>query len=430
MTAAAESPPRPPKWRRAPTDRNRIQRAAATAAAAWPDVAEPPGPDRSQQAAAAARTAPDSPTQTVTADGVDDSGRRATTGERAAGHQSRARRQRPAARRGARRAGAQTCVAPPWRADSGRSRGTGRCGRARRHGFPRDERGRRFCTRARSHGTPGPARAQPRPSHGRGDDTGRAEPQLRPGRAERPVRLRHRVGAKAITVLNTATDKVSRTIKIPQGPPQFVSFSPDSRTAYVSVYNTNGSGNPHRVHRHRHRPGDGHRAGEQPHAGSLDRSARTAGTSTCRTTTHDDDRRHDGMSGPGQDVIDVINTATKKLIDTITVPPNPHWVVFGKDGLLYVTDHMSAKVTVVNADTNKVVKSIPGGRDPARHIHLARRQPPGGHELRRQRGLRRQHRDRQGSRDDPGRPGTAGHRVLARRALHLHRRTTRTTRSR
>ena len=48
-------------------------------------------------------------------------------------------------------------------------------------------------------------------------------------------------GAGAITVLNTANDRVSGTIKIPQGPPQSVSFSPDSRTAYVSVYNTSGS---------------------------------------------------------------------------------------------------------------------------------------------------------------------------------------------
>ena len=48
-------------------------------------------------------------------------------------------------------------------------------------------------------------------------------------------------GAGAVTVINTATGKVSGSIKIPQGPPQFVSFSPDSRTAYVSVYNTRGT---------------------------------------------------------------------------------------------------------------------------------------------------------------------------------------------
>jgi serine/threonine-protein kinase len=43
-------------------------------------------------------------------------------------------------------------------------------------------------------------------------------------------------GTRTITVLNTATDRVSGTIAIPQGQPQAVSFSPDSRTAYVSVY--------------------------------------------------------------------------------------------------------------------------------------------------------------------------------------------------
>ena len=34
-----------------------------------------------------------------------------------------------------------------------------------------------------------------------------------------------------ITVLSTATDLVSGTFRIPQGPPQYVSFSPDNSTA-------------------------------------------------------------------------------------------------------------------------------------------------------------------------------------------------------
>src|SRR6202008_4018796 len=49
------------------------------------------------------------------------------------------------------------------------------------------------------------------------------------------------VGAEAISVLDTVTDKVSRTIPIPEGPPQFVTFSDDGKTAYVSVYDTRGS---------------------------------------------------------------------------------------------------------------------------------------------------------------------------------------------
>ena len=48
-------------------------------------------------------------------------------------------------------------------------------------------------------------------------------------------------GAGAIDVLNTANDRLFGTIKIPQGPPQSVSFSPDSRTAYISVYTTSGA---------------------------------------------------------------------------------------------------------------------------------------------------------------------------------------------
>ncbi len=91
-------------------------------------------------------------------------------------------------------------------------------------------------------------------------------------------------GARAITVLNTANDRVSGTIKIPQGPPQSVSFSPDSRTAYVSVYRE-PLGARRRVHRYRYRHRDGHRAGGQHHPGPLDDQRRTGGTSTCRTTT-------------------------------------------------------------------------------------------------------------------------------------------------
>ena len=36
------------------------------------------------------------------------------------------------------------------------------------------------------------------------------------------------------------------------------------------------------------------------------------------------------MSGTNENVIDVIDTASKKLIGKIAVPPNPHWVAFGK----------------------------------------------------------------------------------------------------
>ena len=35
------------------------------------------------------------------------------------------------------------------------------------------------------------------------------------------------------------------------------------------------------------------------------------------------------LSGAGHNVIDVIDTATRELVDDIAVPANPHWIVFG-----------------------------------------------------------------------------------------------------
>jgi YVTN family beta-propeller protein len=163
-------------------------------------------------------------------------------------------------------------------------------------------------------------------------------------------------GAGAITVLNTADDRVSGTVKIPQGPPQFVSFSPDSRTAYVSVYSTNGT----------------------VHLIAFIDTATSSVTSTVpvdnRTpgpsATSPDGRylyvpNHNMvMSGANENIVDVINTASKKVTGRIAVPPNPHWVVFGKDGRFYTSDHMSATVTVLNARTNAIIAEISVGETP------------------------------------------------------------------
>jgi serine/threonine-protein kinase len=163
-------------------------------------------------------------------------------------------------------------------------------------------------------------------------------------------------GAGVITVLNTADDLVSGTIKIPQGPPQFVSFSPDSRTAYVSVYDTRGT-----VHL----------------VACID-------TATSRVTfTVPVDNHTPGPSatspdgrfvyvpnhnmvvrGANENVVDVIDTAGKKVTGRIAVPANPHWVAFDKNGRFYTSDHMSATVTVLNARTNAIITEIQVGETP------------------------------------------------------------------
>jgi serine/threonine-protein kinase len=172
------------------------------------------------------------------------------------------------------------------------------------------------------------------------------------------------VGAKAITVLDTVTDKVSKTIPIPEGPPQFVSFSTDSKTAYVSVYDTNGSVHlivfidtatgqvTGQVPVTNHTPGPSQ---VSPNGQFLYVPNHNSMTMSVAMKA---------MSGPGQDDIDVINTATKKLVDTITAVPNPHWITVGQNGLLYVTDHTSGDITIVNPKTNKVVKVFPVGETP------------------------------------------------------------------
>jgi YVTN family beta-propeller protein len=172
------------------------------------------------------------------------------------------------------------------------------------------------------------------------------------------------VGAKAITVLDTVTDKVSKTIPIPEGPPQFVSFSNDSRTAYVSVYDPNGS-----VHLIVFiDTATGQVTGQVPVTNHTPGPSLVSRNDQYLYVPNHNSMTMSGamkaMSGPGQDDIDVINTATKKLAGAINVAPNPHWIAVGPDGLLYVTSHTSGEITIVNPNTNKVVKVFPVGETP------------------------------------------------------------------
>jgi YVTN family beta-propeller protein len=173
------------------------------------------------------------------------------------------------------------------------------------------------------------------------------------------------VGAKAITVLDTVTDKVSKTIPIPEGPPQFVSFSNDGKTAYVSVYDTRGSVAPLIVFID---TATGQVTGQVPVTNHTPGPSQVSPNDRYLYVPNHNSMTMSGamkaMSGPGQDDIDVINTATKKLAGTITVRPNPHWIAVGQDGLLYVTNHTSGEITIVNSNTNKVVKVFPVGETP------------------------------------------------------------------
>jgi YVTN family beta-propeller protein len=161
-----------------------------------------------------------------------------------------------------------------------------------------------------------------------------------------------------VTVLDTATDRTSKTIRISQGPPQFVSFSPGGQTAYVSVYSDGGSVNPLV-------------AFIDTATGTVTSTVPVNNDSPGPSTVSPDGRylyvpNHNMTMGvPNGQIIDVIDTAQKRVVDNITVPMNPHWIVFGAGGrYLYVSDHMSGVVTVLNPHTNSIVKEIPVGLTP------------------------------------------------------------------
>ena len=334
---------------------------AATAAAAGPGVAEPPGPEPEPAGNRAAERVPYSPTQTVTADSVDGRGDTRPPDERTAGQKSwiqpvvayRLAWRQAARRVGPRGAGLACRFWPQPRHWQLRS-----CSSSL---LPLGRNGRRFCHAnpgsATETGTAGALSSVPSlavPTVAGTIQVGKTPNYVQVAPNGKFAYITNS-GARAITVLNTANDRVSGTIKIPQGPPESVSFSPDSRTAYVSVYGS------HSV----------------PVIAFIDTA-----TSTVTSTVQVDNIQPgpsatspDGLylyvpnhnmtqGGTGDNVVDVIDLATRKLIDSIPVEANPHWVAFGKNGLFYVTDHMSAVVTVLNANTNHIIKTIDVGETP------------------------------------------------------------------
>jgi len=316
---------------------------AATAAAAWQDVAEPPGPEPEPAGDRSAKGVPYSPTQMMTADSVGDWGDTRPPGNRPQ----------------VTSVDADGSRLPPGVATGGPARGPA----WRRLGVLILAAAAALAVAIvlvviASPGTKKGAAATPNAGGATSTGTpGRSSLALPTAAGTIPVGKDPNYvqvapngkfayitdsGAGVITVLNTANDQVSRTIKIPQGPPQSVSFSPDSRTAYVSVYGS------HSV----------------PLIAFIDTATGTeTGTVPVNnhtpgpSTTSPDGRylyvpNHNMATvGSGNNLMDVIDLASKKLIDSIAVEPNPHWVVFDKkNGQIYVTDHMSAYVTALNAD--------------------------------------------------------------------------------
>ncbi|MGZ4544094.1 MAG: Hsp70 family protein [Blastococcus sp.] len=150
--------------------------------------------------------------------------------------------------------------------------------------------------------------------------------------------------AGLVTVVDTSVNKVTGTIPIKAGPPQFLAFSKDGRRAYVSVWN----------------------------------DARTiAAVSVLDTTSNaiiDTIQVHtrpflaavspDGkrVYVPNHDTgtVSVIDATTDKVATEFTVPANPHSIAFTPNGSrVYIADHESNVVSVVDTAANTLVTTIP-----------------------------------------------------------------------
>ncbi|HEY0814737.1 MAG TPA: serine/threonine-protein kinase [Pseudonocardia sp.] len=155
--------------------------------------------------------------------------------------------------------------------------------------------------------------------------------------------------AGVLSVFDTTRNAVTGTINVPQGGPQFVTFAPDGKRAYVSIYNNNRTVNV---------------VGVLDTATSKFVTMVPVGVRPFALDVTPDGKRvyvpnHDSGS------ISVIDTATDDVIDTIKVAPNPHWVDISTDGkTVYAADHESNVVSVIDATTDKVLTTIPVGLSP------------------------------------------------------------------
>jgi YVTN family beta-propeller protein len=164
--------------------------------------------------------------------------------------------------------------------------------------------------------------------------------------------------AKTVTVLDTSINRPIATIPVSAGPPQFLTFSPDGRRLYISIFD---------------------QARTIAAVSVLDTTTnQIVATIPVRTRPFRAAVTPDGrlLYVPNHDsgTVSVIDTQTLKLVNEIQVPPNPHWIEFSKDGTrAYTANHESNVIGVLDVATSKVIAAIPVGKSPhALAVHPTR----------------------------------------------------------
>jgi len=155
--------------------------------------------------------------------------------------------------------------------------------------------------------------------------------------------------ARVITVVDTAVNRVTATIPVPLGPPQYLTFSPDGRTVYLSIWDE---------------------ARTISAIGVLDTMTNAVVASVpVRSRPYLAAVSPDGrqLYVPDHDsgTVSVVDTAARTVIGEIAVPAHPHWVAFSPDGRrVYTANHESNVISVLDTATRSVVGEVPAQRSP------------------------------------------------------------------
>lgn len=149
--------------------------------------------------------------------------------------------------------------------------------------------------------------------------------------------------AKVITVVDTSIDQVTATIPVDAGPPQFLTFSPDGRRVYVSIFNQE------RTIRS---------------VGVLDTiTNKIIANVPVQTRPYVAALTPDGrrLYVPNHDsgTVSVLDTASNTIIKEIKVAANPHCIEFSRDGTrAYTANHESNLISVLDTSTDRVMAEI------------------------------------------------------------------------
>ena len=153
-----------------------------------------------------------------------------------------------------------------------------------------------------------------------------------------------------VTVLDTTSNAVTATIPIPAGPPQFITFSPDGRTAYVTIYNADYTYNAV--------------AFVETSSNTVTATVPVGLRPFAPTTSPDGSLLYVPLHNEGR--VEVLDTATAEEVDSYEVVANPHWIAVNADGTVgYTANHESGVVSVLDlTDGGSVITTIPTGLAP------------------------------------------------------------------